>query len=54
MPLYEYVCRDCDKPFSVHQTLAEHERGEVACPECRGKRVERVWSHSEVITSKKS
>ena len=54
MPVYEYVCEDCRKEFELVQTLAVHEKAEVACPDCESKKVERRYTNVEAITSKKS
>lgn len=54
MPLYEYTCKDCNKDFAVVLTLAEHERGQVACPHCKGKNVEQKPATFFAVTSKKS
>lgn len=40
MPLYEYTCRKCDSTF---EALVFNGEG-VECPECHGKRVERLLS----------
>jgi putative FmdB family regulatory protein len=40
MPLYEYACHDCQHTF---EELVFGEEG-VECPECLGKRVERLLS----------
>jgi putative FmdB family regulatory protein len=54
MPLYEFVCRDCDKPFEVLHTLANFDRSKVACPGCGGQNIDRIWSSVYAVTSKKS
>ena len=41
MPIYEYRCEDCDKPF---ETLVRAFREEVTCPGCDGASVERLLS----------
>ena len=40
MPLYEYSCRKCDHTF---EALVFGDEA-VECPECQGKRVERLLS----------
>lgn len=40
MPLYEYTCRKCHASFEALVFDAEA----VECPECHGKRVERLLS----------
>ncbi|MBI4515726.1 MAG: zinc ribbon domain-containing protein [Deltaproteobacteria bacterium] len=41
MPIYEYLCADCKRPFEelVFSTTAK-----VKCPMCQGRRVERQMS----------
>lgn len=41
MPIYEYRCEDCDKPF---EKLVRAFREEVACPGCGSASVERLLS----------
>lgn len=40
MPLYEYTCRKCEHTFEALVFDGEA----VECPECHGKRVERLLS----------
>jgi putative FmdB family regulatory protein len=46
MPLYEYVCSDCNKPF---ETLVTSER-RPACPACRGTNLQKQLSVFAVST----
>jgi len=41
MPLYEYVCRDCDAAF---EKLVRRFDEDVACPACTGASVEKQLS----------
>jgi putative FmdB family regulatory protein len=41
MPLYEFVCRDCEAGF---ETLVRRLGDEVACPSCSSLRVEKQLS----------
>ena len=54
MPHYEYVCSKCKKTFSLIMTLAEYDKGNVACPKCKSKNVEQKLSTVFTVTSKKS
>jgi putative FmdB family regulatory protein len=55
MPLYEYHCLECDKIFSVHLTVEEHDKqGSPACPDCGSRKVRQHFSAVSVVTSKKS
>lgn len=35
MPLYEYVCKKCNKPFEIMQKMSES--GNAKCPGCGGR-----------------
>jgi len=54
MPQYEYVCKDCQKTFSLIMTLTEYDKGDVACPTCKSKKVEQKFAPFFAVTSKKS
>jgi putative FmdB family regulatory protein len=54
MPSYDYYCKGCKKAFNVIMTLAEYEKGQVACPKCKSKKVEQKPSTFFAVTSKKS
>lgn len=54
MPVYEYVCLNCNKKFSEAMPISEYDPKAAKCPKCRSKRVERRWSTVYVETSKKS
>lgn len=54
MPVYEYICKDCQRDFSKVLTLREYEKGEVECPACKSKNVEQKPATFFVVTSKKS
>lgn len=41
MPIYEYICKGCDKEFEV---LVLGSSDEVCCPKCGGKDVNRLMS----------
>lgn len=34
MPIYEYICKDCEKPF---EKLLFNTKEKVVCPSCGGK-----------------
>jgi putative FmdB family regulatory protein len=34
MPIYEYVCEDCQKPF---EKIVMSQRERIACPNCGGR-----------------
>jgi putative FmdB family regulatory protein len=54
MPQYEYVCKECKKSFSLIMTLAEYDKGNVACPQCKSDKVEQKVAPFFAVTSKKS
>lgn len=54
MPVYEYMCLDCGKEFTVVLSVRDHEHGHAACPHCHSDQVEQQPSVCEVVTSRKS
>jgi len=54
MPVYEYVCQNCNKSFELVRRIKENGRKAAACPKCASKKVERRWSRVSVETSRKS
>ena len=54
MPIYEYCCENCGKIFSLQLSMSEHEKGNLACPECKGGRIVQQYSPFYAKTSKKS
>ena len=54
MPVYEFACRDCQKPFEIRRPMSESSSADVKCPHCGSTKVERTWSTVDVVTSKKS
>jgi putative FmdB family regulatory protein len=54
MPVYDYVCKDCQKPFELILTLGEHDKGDIRCPKCGSKNVEQDAVAFYAVTSKKS
>jgi putative FmdB family regulatory protein len=55
MPDYEFLCRTCNKQFTAHMSIQEHDNQPAECPECKSSAdVQRVISHFNVQTSKKS
>ena len=41
MPVYEYVCRDCDTVFEARRTMAEAD-APLACPDGHGRVARRL------------
>jgi len=54
MPIYEYRCEGCAKLVSVTMSIAEHDKGGVTCPECKGASVVQQYTAFYAKTSKKS
>ena len=54
MPLYEFHCHQCEKDFTQVLSVHDYEQKSYACPGCKSKDVERVFSSVGVITSRKS
>ena len=44
MPIYEYTCKSCEKPFEKLVRSANEADAGVACPACGSKRTERAMS----------
>jgi len=53
MPVYDYICHDCNKSFEQILTLQEHEKA-VICPHCGSKNVEQEAAAFYAVTGKKS
>ena len=53
MPVYDYICHDCNKTFEEVLTLQEHEKA-VTCPHCGSKNVEQEVAAFFAVTGKKS
>lgn len=54
MPVYDYICNDCQKSFEVVLTLTEHDHEQVECPKCGSKNVEQEAAAFVAVTSRKS
>ena len=54
MPLYDYVCFDCRKPFDVFMSYAEYGQRTVLCPVCGGSHVRRRLPRVRVAKSEDS
>ncbi|NDH09400.1 MAG: zinc ribbon domain-containing protein [Gammaproteobacteria bacterium] len=42
MPIYEYICHDCHKPFELMQKMNDQPCS--SCPNCNGNKVEKQVS----------
>ena len=55
MPAYEYVCKDCNKEFTVFLSIGEYEaKPKIKCPHCKSDNVVRKLSGFFAKTSRKS
>ena len=54
MPVYDYICKDCQKHFEEILTLSEHDHENVKCPHCGSKNVEQEAAEFFAVTSRKS
>lgn len=54
MPTYDFMCKKCNKPFTLVMTVAEHDKKKVRCPKCKSTSVRQQISSFQTITSKKS
>jgi putative FmdB family regulatory protein len=54
MPVYEFLCRDCQKTFEVVRPMSASSSADVTCAHCGSAKVERIWSTVYAVTSKKS
>jgi putative FmdB family regulatory protein len=54
MPVYDYVCKDCNNEFELVLTISEHDKTQIKCPKCSGTNVEQESAAFFAVTSKKS
>jgi putative FmdB family regulatory protein len=54
MPQYTFLCKDCQKTFTVILRVSELEKGGIKCPECQSEKVEQQLAGFFAITGKKS
>ena len=54
MPVYDYVCLDCNQPFEKVLTLNSHDHEPIECPHCGSKNVDQEVTAFFAVTSKKS
>ena len=54
MPVYYYICKDCQNSFELVLTLNEHDKEHIKCPKCGSKNVEQDAVAFYAVTSKKS
>ncbi|PIW69124.1 MAG: zinc ribbon domain-containing protein [Ignavibacteriales bacterium CG12_big_fil_rev_8_21_14_0_65_30_8] len=55
MPSYEFKCNKCKKKFSLQLSISDYtQKKSFACPKCKSKSVDRIFSGFTAVTSKKS
>ena len=54
MPVYDYICHDCQNALELVLTLTEHDKDKISCPKCGSKNVEQDAVAFYAVTSKKS
>lgn len=54
MPIYEFLCKKCNKTFGLTLSIKEREEGKISCPACGSKQVESLLAPFFAKTSKKS
>jgi len=54
MPVYEFECEKCQKPFTLVMSVKEYEKKDFRCPKCKTTRVKQLITPFQTITSKKS
>ncbi len=54
MPTYEYECQNCNKKFTVIQSISEHGKTKASCPKCKSGKVKQRISLFTTKTSRKS
>jgi len=54
MPIYEYRCTKCRKRFSYERSISEHGKRRPACPKCKSRAVEPMFSTFFAKTGRKS
>jgi putative FmdB family regulatory protein len=52
VPTYQYRCKKCGKSFERTETITEHDKAKVKCP--NGRKVTQVPARVHVVTSRKS
>ena len=51
MPIYEYLCLDCDKRFEVFLRYQDFGEQTIICPDCKGDRVKRMINRVRISST---
>ncbi len=54
MPVYEYLCLNCQKRFEIYASIKEYESLKPFCPKCRSQKVRRVFGRINIKTESKT
>ena len=54
MPVYEYICDSCGKPFSLFLSYADYDTAEVNCPDCGSAEIRRKIRPIRVAVGEKA
>jgi len=54
MPIYDFICNNCNERFDVFLTFAEYGRKTVTCAHCNSKNVRRRMTKVRVAKSEES
>ena len=54
MPIYEFMCEKCQKPFTLVLSISEYEKKGFRCPTCKSTKVKQQISPFQTKTSRKS
>jgi putative FmdB family regulatory protein len=54
MPLYVFLCRDCNKKFEHTLHISELDKARIKCPHCGSMKTEQQAAAFAAVTSKKS
>ena len=53
MPLYDFLCEDCDELFEIRASIKEKEAGlKPGCPKCHSKKTRQVITAGLVIRTR--
>jgi putative FmdB family regulatory protein len=53
MPIYEYRCTRCRKRFKDEHAMSAHDKRRPACPKCKSRAVEQMFSTFFAQTGRK-
>ena len=54
MPTYDFVCRNCGKPFDIFVPISEYGKRKVVCAHCGSENVRRRMTRVRIVKSEDS